>query len=131
MQLSVPGYRHSRGSSTLDRQNASKHFSAKPTLPQTSVHLSRTCSNEANSFPDLEKWFQVLALFYPVGDPRGKLLLELTAEVYPQSPAVLLAQSVTEETNTLLGERPTVFLGLSPWLVRWICRLVVLSLFLR
>jgi len=52
------------------------------------------------------------SVFYPVGDPRGKLLLELTAQVYPQSPAVLLAQSVTEETNTLLGERPTIFFGL-------------------
>jgi len=52
------------------------------------------------------------SVFYPVGDPRGKLLLELTAEVYPQSPEVLLAQRVTEETNTLLGERPTIFFGL-------------------
>ena len=52
------------------------------------------------------------AVFYPVGDPRGKLLLELTAQVYPHSPAVLLAQRITEETNDLLGERPTIFFGL-------------------
>jgi len=52
------------------------------------------------------------SVFYPVGDPRGKLLLELTTQVYPQSPAVLLAQRVTEETNNLLGERPTIFFGL-------------------
>ena len=52
------------------------------------------------------------AVFYPVGDPRGKLLLELTAQAYPHSPAVLLAQRITEETNDLLGERPTIFFGL-------------------
>ena len=51
-------------------------------------------------------------VFYPAGDPRGKLLLELTAQAYPQSPAVLLAQRVTEETHALLGERPTIFFGL-------------------
>jgi citrate synthase len=50
--------------------------------------------------------------FYPVGDPRGKLLLELTAQIYPQSPTVLLAQCITEETNSLLGEHPTIFFGL-------------------
>ncbi len=52
------------------------------------------------------------SVFYPVGDPRGKLMLELTAQVYPHSPAVLLAQRITEETNDLLGERPTIFFGL-------------------
>ncbi len=52
------------------------------------------------------------SVFYPTGDPRGKLLLELTAQAYPQDPAVLLAQRVTEETYNLLGERPTVFFGL-------------------
>jgi citrate synthase len=52
------------------------------------------------------------SVFYPVGDPRGKLLLELTAESYPQSPTVILAQRVADETNTLLGEHPTIFFGL-------------------
>ncbi len=52
------------------------------------------------------------SVFYPGGDPRGKLLLELTTQVYPQSPAVLLAQRIIEETNDLLGERPTIFFGL-------------------
>ena len=51
-------------------------------------------------------------VFYPAGDPRGKLLLELTARAYPHSPAVLLAQRVAEETRTLLGEHPTIFFGL-------------------
>ena len=52
------------------------------------------------------------SVFYPTGDPRGKLLLDMTAQVYPQSPTVLLAQRVTEETYSLMGERPTIFFGL-------------------
>ncbi len=52
------------------------------------------------------------SIFYPAGDPRGKLLLELTARAYPQSPTILFAQRVTEETYNLLGERPTIFFGL-------------------
>ena len=52
------------------------------------------------------------SVFYPTGDPRGKLLLELTAQAYPQDPTVLLAQRVTEETYNLLGQRPTIFFGL-------------------
>jgi citrate synthase len=52
------------------------------------------------------------SVFYPEGDPRGKLLLELIAQAHPQSPAVLLAQRITEETYDLLGERPTIFFGL-------------------
>ncbi len=52
------------------------------------------------------------SVFYPTGDPRGKLLLELITQAYPQSPVVLLAQRITEETYALLGERPTIFFGL-------------------
>ena len=51
-------------------------------------------------------------VFYPKGDPRGKLLLELLTQAYPQSQVVLLAQRITEETYDLLGERPTIFFGL-------------------
>jgi citrate synthase len=51
-------------------------------------------------------------VFYPKGDPRGKLLLELMTHAYPQSPVVLLAQRITEETYDLLGEHPTIFFGL-------------------
>jgi len=47
-----------------------------------------------------------------VGAASLKIMLELTAQVYPHSPAVLLAQRITEETNDLLGERPTIFFGL-------------------
>src|SRR2546421_12254900 len=63
MQLSAPGYRHSRESSMQDRQNASKHFSVKPILLPTSAPPWRACSNEENPFPDLEKWFPDLVLF--------------------------------------------------------------------
>ena len=52
------------------------------------------------------------SMFYPTGDPRGKLLLELTAQAYAQDPTVQLAQRVTEETLNLLGEHPTIFFGL-------------------
>jgi len=52
------------------------------------------------------------SVFYPFGDPRGKLLLELTTQIYPQSPTMLLAQRITEETHALLGEYPTIFFGL-------------------
>lgn len=52
------------------------------------------------------------SVFYPQGDPRGRLLLELMAQVYPHSPTVQLAQRITEETYSLLGERPTIFFGL-------------------
>lgn len=51
-------------------------------------------------------------VFYPTGDPRGKLLLELTAQAHPQVPAVVLARRIAEETYDLLGERPTIFFGL-------------------
>ncbi len=52
------------------------------------------------------------ATFYPRGDPRGKLLLDLTAQAFPDAPAVALSQGVVQETFTLLGEYPTVFFGL-------------------
>lgn len=52
------------------------------------------------------------SVFYPKGDPRGRLLLELTARAYPQSSTVHLAQRTVEETFALLGEHPTIFFGL-------------------
>lgn len=50
--------------------------------------------------------------FYPAGDPRGRLLLALTAESYPDAAEVRLAQRVVEETYELLGVHPTIFFGL-------------------
>ncbi len=50
---------------------------------------------------------------YPDGDPRGEILLRLTAESLPGSSAVGLSGSVNEEVQNLTGERPTVDLALA------------------
>jgi len=50
---------------------------------------------------------------YPDGDPRAALLLRLTADTYPDSPAVALAQSISGEAFNLLGEHPTVDFALA------------------
>ena len=49
---------------------------------------------------------------YPEGDPRGNELLRLIGAAYPHSPAVALSDAVTAEALELMGERPTVDLGL-------------------
>jgi citrate synthase len=49
---------------------------------------------------------------YPQGDPRGRLLLELTTAAYPELPAVKLAQAMVAETFALIGEYPTIDFGL-------------------
>jgi citrate synthase len=49
---------------------------------------------------------------YPGGDPRGAELLRATASAYPDSPAVARSVEVAEEALGLMGERPTVDLGL-------------------
>ena len=49
---------------------------------------------------------------YPTGDPRGRLLLELTTTAYPASPAVALAQAIIAEAFDLIGEYPTLDFGL-------------------
>jgi citrate synthase len=49
---------------------------------------------------------------YPDGDPRGKALLVLAAEVAPGSPEVALAAALAEAGRELLGEHPTLDLGL-------------------
>lgn len=49
---------------------------------------------------------------YPQGDPRGRLLLELAAAAYPESPAVRLAQAITTTAFELVGDYPTVDFGL-------------------
>lgn len=50
---------------------------------------------------------------YPEGDPRGAGLLRLTAEAYPESPAVALCEAVAGEVLGLMGERPTVDFALA------------------
>ncbi len=52
------------------------------------------------------------SIFYPAGDPRGKMLLEQTTYYFPTSPVVALAQQITEETQNSLGASPTVFFAL-------------------
>jgi citrate synthase len=49
---------------------------------------------------------------YPQGDPRGRLLLELTTTAYPQSPVVALAQTIVTAAYELIGEYPTIDFGL-------------------
>lgn len=49
---------------------------------------------------------------YPGGDPRGRELLRLAAETRPRSSDVELARAVCEAAHELIGELPTVDLGL-------------------
>jgi citrate synthase len=49
---------------------------------------------------------------YPDGDPRGKALLDLAAEIAPGSPAVELSRALTEAGRDLLREHPNLDLGL-------------------
>jgi citrate synthase len=49
---------------------------------------------------------------YPEGDPRYTALVQLIAEIYPDSPALALATSVAEAAYRLIGERPTIDFGL-------------------
>lgn len=49
---------------------------------------------------------------YPQGDPRGRLLMELTTATYPQAAAVRLAQAIAAAAFELINEYPTVDFGL-------------------
>ena len=50
---------------------------------------------------------------YPQGDPRGRLLLKLTAEAHPGSPAVELAAAAIAEVEGAIGKRPNLDFGLA------------------
>jgi citrate synthase len=50
---------------------------------------------------------------YPEGDPRGKALLELTAKAYPDSPATALGEAVATQVRCVIGQHPTIDLGLA------------------
>ena len=50
---------------------------------------------------------------YTGGDPRGSELLRLIEEAYPGSPTVEVAAGVAREARELLGEHPTIDLGLA------------------
>ena len=49
---------------------------------------------------------------YPEGDPRGKELLRLAAEARPHSADVSLSRDVCDAARAVIGEEPTVDLGL-------------------
>jgi citrate synthase len=50
---------------------------------------------------------------YPDGDPRARALLEWSAEAYPNSPAVELAEAVAAEVYGITGQRPALDFGLA------------------
>jgi citrate synthase len=49
---------------------------------------------------------------YPEGDPRGTALMELARNVRPNAPALHLAETISEETERLVGLAPTLDFGL-------------------
>ena len=49
---------------------------------------------------------------YPEGDPRGKELLRIAAVLRPGSPEVAVSQDVCEAAREIIGELPTLDLGL-------------------
>ncbi len=52
-------------------------------------------------------------MIYPEGDPRARLLLDLSAAAFPDSPAVALTRAVVEEAGGVTGEHPGLDLGLA------------------
>ncbi|MBA3470551.1 MAG: helix-turn-helix domain-containing protein [Herpetosiphonaceae bacterium] len=52
-------------------------------------------------------------VLYPGGDPRGRLLLELVSAAYPAAPTVTLATSLVSAAREVLGDHPTLDLGLA------------------
>lgn len=50
---------------------------------------------------------------YPDGDPRGKALLTLTSEAYPDSPAVALSDAIVTHAYRAIGQYPTIDFGLA------------------
>jgi citrate synthase len=50
---------------------------------------------------------------YPAGDPRGRALLEAVERLYPASPATRLARALAEAGQRVLGQHPTLDLGIA------------------
>jgi citrate synthase len=50
---------------------------------------------------------------YPEGDPRGRALLEEVERLFPHSPATRLARALAEAGWSVLGQHPTLDLGLA------------------
>ncbi len=49
---------------------------------------------------------------YPEGDPRARMLMQLTAQAFPRSRRVAFARAVADAAFDLLGEYPTIDLSL-------------------
>lgn len=49
---------------------------------------------------------------YPQGDPRGKVLLKMMQENYPEAPVVALVTAIGEATQAVMGEYLTLEAGL-------------------
>ncbi len=49
---------------------------------------------------------------YPQGDPRGRELLRMVSEAYPDSPAVALTEAAVQAAAELIGEAPTIDMAL-------------------
>jgi len=52
-------------------------------------------------------------LLYPAGDPRGKALLELTTNAYPDAPATALGEAIVTQVLRATGQHPTIDFGLA------------------
>jgi citrate synthase len=52
-------------------------------------------------------------VLYPGGDPRARLLLDLASAAYPADPTVLLAATLVGAAREVLGDHPTLDLGLA------------------
>lgn len=50
---------------------------------------------------------------YPDGDPRGALLLQLVAQMYPDSEATALAEAIVTVVSQHIDELPTIDVGLA------------------
>jgi citrate synthase len=49
---------------------------------------------------------------YPDGDPRGRALLQMVADAYPDSLALAFSQAAKEAAKALIGDYPTIDFGL-------------------
>ena len=47
-------------------------------------------------------------MLYPDGDPRGRALIHMVADAYPDSPALAFAEAGMEAANSLLNDYPTI-----------------------
>lgn len=50
---------------------------------------------------------------YPEGDPRAAKLYQLTTQIYPDSPAIILADRIASAVKTLTGRLPTIDFSLA------------------